>query len=216
MKSLTTILLTLLMSMGAWSHGNSHSHPTYVPNKTTLCFDYNDGTTAGKLTQAIAILSEKNCDSFFYWGHYHLDNSGRPLGGNVSLNFESPIITSKESPVNTMDSSYIVFKEEQKGINVTFDKNFKSLKKDIEVLDKNSESIMEMSSRIEFLEVKLSKLEASIKNREKKIRENEKAEKELLIKKQKEEKSLLAKKKYEACLNEAKISNDLLKCTRIK
>ena len=214
MKHLTITLLTLLLSLEFWSHPGNPI--IYGPSLQKVCFDYNDGTKAGKITQAIAILSEKNCDTFRFWGHYHVGDDGRPLFNEVSLNLKNPITTPKESPQNFMSSSFAVFKEEQKGINVNFDKNFKSLKKDIEVLDKNSESIMEMSSRIEFLEDKLSKLEASIKNREKKLRENEKAEKELLIKKQKEEKSLLAKKKYEACLNEAKISNDLLKCTRIK
>lgn len=212
MKHLITLLLTLLMSMGAWSHQNPHSHRIYKPDKTTLCFDYNDGTTAGKLTQAIAILSEKNCGSYFYWGHYHLDNSGRPLDGNVSLNFESPVITSKESPVNTMNSSYMVFKEEQKGINVTFDKNFKSLNKDIKKLDINSESIIKLSSRIEFLEEKLLLIENSLRKERELAAKNKKAETELFLKQQ-TEKEL---QKYEACFDEAKDANDLLECTKIK
>lgn len=210
MKNLTILLLTLLMSIGAWSHPGNPI--IYGPSLQKVCFDYNDGTEAGKLTQAIAILSEKNCDTFRFWGHYHVGDDGRPLFNEVSLNLKNPITTPKEGPQNFMSSSFAVFKEEQKGINVNFDKNFKSLKKDIEVLDSNSESIMEMSSRIEFLEDKLLFLENSLKKERELAAKNKKAETELFLKQQ-TEKEL---QKYEACFDEAKDANDLLECTKIK
>jgi len=207
MKKLALTLSIFLILTSAWSHDSNHTHRVYTPDKTTLCFDYNDGSTAGKLTQAIAILSDKNCGSFTYWGHYHLGNDGRPLLGDASF-----IQNISQVSINPNAN---IYQEKQQNLYLTFEENFNKVNQKIQAIETDLRLVNKQASRIEELEQKILTLEASIKKDKKLLEDSRRVEKELLKKNKQAEKELEIKKRYDDCLDKAQNSNDLLECTRV-